>query len=143
MKSTVAPGLRTMPFKVSVFPDTVSEITEAPALSVTPVMTCVVPPVLVKVKRAAVDAKAVPAPPFSKPLAVPPPKLIVEPALTVVGPVYRFAPVKVRVPGPLAVSPKPLPEITPPTVNVLANSVTVRRAPKATAPYPSSWSYCR
>ena len=46
------------------------------------------------------------------------------PAEIVVLPVYVFEPVSVSVPAPAFVKPKPEPEIAPPTVSVLADTVT-------------------
>ena len=58
------------------------------------------------------------------------------PAEIVVLPVYVFAPVRVSVPPPAFVRPKPTPPMTPPTVSVLADTVTWREALIETAPVP-------
>ncbi len=58
------------------------------------------------------------------------------PADSVIPPVNVFAPESVSVPAPALVKLKVAPEITPPTVNVLAETVTLRLAPSATAPGP-------
>ena len=47
-----------------------------------------------------------------------------------------MAPESVSVPAPAFVRLKPLPLMTPPTVRLLAFTVTVRLAPKVTAPVP-------
>ena len=57
------------------------------------------------------------------------------PPVIVVAPVYELAPVRVSVPAPALVRPK-LPDTTPPTVRMLALTVTVRLAPRVTAPVP-------
>jgi len=53
-------------------------------------------------------------------------------------PEKEFAPVRVRLPAPAFVRPKPAPEIMPPTVSVEALTVTIRFAFMATAPVPRS-----
>ena len=63
------------------------------------------------------------------------------PALIVVPPVYAFCPLRVSVPAPALVRPKPLPEMTPPTVRLPPLTVTVRVAFMATAPVPRFRSF--
>ena len=58
------------------------------------------------------------------------------PALMVVEPLYVFAPLRMREPLPAFVRPKPVPEMTPPTVRLLLPTVTMRLAFMATAPVP-------
>ena len=58
------------------------------------------------------------------------------PAPNVSPPVNVFAPDNVSVPAPVFVSENPEPEITPPTVRVLPETVTCRDAPRVTAPVP-------
>lgn len=60
------------------------------------------------------------------------------PLLIVRLPVKVFAPVRVKLPAPAFVRPKPAPEIMPPTVSVEALTVTIRLAFMATAPVPRS-----